>query len=279
MPVLDFLIDGPGKPAPHIFTPWTTMSPRLLESVLNSVSTPDGVINYRLTRSVKRKKTMQICIRPPGEVAIFAPVSYSSRIIECFLARKAQWIMKKLDMFNNRENLRVKNSSKDLQSLYLGRAYPVIWRSSQEKWGRIYFDDGGWVVQVPVSVDLAQYPPYAINFLLKWYKSRAKVILDERVVKYAGLLGVPSPQVFIRSPKRLWGSCHPTKRILHFNWKIIMAPLETVDYIVVHELSHITVPNHSKMFWNRVHEFFPDFKEHHAWLKLNGHSLELPLRF
>ena len=253
------------------------MSSRLLEPVLNSISTPDGVINYRLTRSAKRRKTMQICIRPPGEVAILAPVSYSSRIIEGFLARKSPWIIKKLNMFSEREVLRIQKSAEPLQSLYLGRAYPVIWRSCDEKWGRIYFDEVGWSVHVPANVSAEQHPQYAMNFLLKWYKSRAKAILDERVAKYASLLGVSPSQVCIRSPKRLWGSCHPSKRVLHFNWKIVMAPLETLDYIVIHELSHIKVPNHSKLFWNRVHEFCPDFKTYHHWLKLNGHRLELPL--
>lgn len=251
------------------------MPSRLHEPIVNSVSTPSGLINYRLMRSAKRRKTVHICIRQSSEVEVHAPVAYSCDRIEGFISSKSRWIIEKLNLFKLCESN--KKSPGILESLYLGQAYPVILQDSETAWGRIHFDDKGWTVDVPRHKTPAQRGVYAAEFLLKWYKSRAKTILDQRVEYYGRILGVEPSQVRIRSPKRLWGSCHPSKRVLNFNWKIIMAPVEMLDYVVIHELSHIKVPDHSKRFWRFVSQFCPDFKKHNEWFKFNGHSLKLPL--
>src|SRR6185503_1840811 len=122
----------------------------------------------------------------------------------------------------------------------------------------------------PVEASLQE--KYSKDFLQKWFVGRAKIILNDRVAHYARSMGENPTDIRVRSPKHLWGSCHPVKRVLHFNWKIMMAPLAVLDYVVVHEMSHLRVPNHSKRFWARVKQFSPEYKLHRDWLKQNSYQ-------
>jgi predicted metal-dependent hydrolase len=247
------------------------------QGVIHSLSTSSGIIEYRLTRSAKRKKTVQLFVRASGEVEVLAPVLFSLRVIEGFIQRKAEWILGRIKALKERESQRQKDLSQGTGFLYLGRTYPFLLRDSKEAWGRIHFDDAGWTIDVPEGTGKISRAEYARRFLEKWYKVRAKIVLDERVAFYAGKIGEFPKEVHIRSPKRLWGSCHPVKRVLHFNWKIIMAPIEVVDYVVVHELSHLKVADHSRRFWAMVEKFYPSYKNYKGWLKLNAHRFDLSL--
>ena len=80
--------------------------------------------------------------------------------------------------------------------------------------------------------------------------------------------------VKIKNYKSRWGSCS-SKGDISFNWKIIFAPENIIEYLVVHELSHLIYFNHSKLFWNKVEEFQYNYKENRKWLKENGYKLDL----
>ena len=80
--------------------------------------------------------------------------------------------------------------------------------------------------------------------------------------------------VKIKNYKSRWGSCS-SKGDISFNWKIIFAPENIIEYLVVHELSHLIHFNHSKLFWNKVKEFQYNYKENRKWLKENGYKLDL----
>ncbi|WDC85678.1 M48 family metallopeptidase [Caloramator sp. mosi_1] len=70
----------------------------------------------------------------------------------------------------------------------------------------------------------------------------------------------------------MWGSCS-SKGNINLNWRLVMMPLDVIDYVIVHELCHLKHPNHSKGFWNLVREFMPDFEGKRRWLKENGARL------
>jgi predicted metal-dependent hydrolase len=243
----------------------------------HTISTSNGTFEYRLSRSARRRRTMEIHIRHEGIVEVHAPNSYPMATIESFLRRKAAWILQKLAMFNERRTLlQNKSSASAKECSYLGKNYAVRIQTTSARWGRILFDENGWTIEVPERIEEGSRMAYAREFMEKWFKSRALVFLKERVGHYATLMADHPGTVRIRSPRSLWGSCHPVKRVLHFNWKIVMAPVEVVDYLVVHELSHLKVADHSKRFWARVAQFCPQFKLHQVWLKQNGYQLKLP---
>ena len=102
-----------------------------------------------------------------------------------------------------------------------------------------------------------------------WYENRAKQVLTDRVEQYRRQLGETIGAVRIKNVKSRWGSCS-SKRILNFNWRLVMAPPEILDYVVVHELCHLQQMNHSAAFWSLVEGILPDYKQRRDWLKTCG---------
>ena len=107
-----------------------------------------------------------------------------------------------------------------------------------------------------------------------WLKSEAGKIIEERVARYANIMGVSYSGVKTSEAKGRWGSCS-SKDSLNFAWRLVLAPLGIIDYVVVHELSHITYKNHSPQFWARVKTVLPNYKEQQDWLKANRLLMEI----
>ncbi len=106
------------------------------------------------------------------------------------------------------------------------------------------------------------------------YKKQARLVITNRVQYYSQFTKNYYHTISIRDQKTRWGSCSG-KGNLSFNWRLILAPPEILDYVVVHELCHLTHLNHSKDFWNMVGNILPDYKIRRKWLKENGHTLHL----
>ena len=119
--------------------------------------------------------------------------------------------------------------------------------------------------------------------LEEWYISQAKQVFPERVSQYYPLVSrmakdmgkeiSPVNRIAVRNQKTRWGSCS-SKGNLNFNWRLLMAPAEALDYVVVHELCHLAYLNHSKQFWQMVTALLPDCRERRNWLKTNGMYLD-----
>ena len=108
--------------------------------------------------------------------------------------------------------------------------------------------------------------------LEKRYRDAAKDYIPKRVEYYHQFTGGSYQKITIRDQKTRWGSCSGTGT-LSFSFRLMLAPPRVLDYVVVHELCHLTHMNHSKEFWNMVEDILPDYKEHRKWLKENGHTL------
>ena len=107
------------------------------------------------------------------------------------------------------------------------------------------------------------------------YKARALPVLKERCEFFAPLMGVAYQKIGLSNAATRWGSCSPQAR-LRFNWRLVMAPPEVLDYVVVHELAHLKELNHSKRFWALVKEAAPYYLEAKKWLRqhsLTGHPV------
>ncbi len=112
------------------------------------------------------------------------------------------------------------------------------------------------------------------ELFVEWYKKEAKKIIAARVEWWAQRFCLAYQSVHITSANRRWGSCAPNDR-LNFSWRLVMAPIAVIDYVVVHELAHITHKNHSRRFWDKVKAMYPDYKEAQAWLRENEGMLNL----
>jgi hypothetical protein len=118
------------------------------------------------------------------------------------------------------------------------------------------------------------YQGRAAEVFAAWYRRQARQVIGERLAAWAGEHGLVYGSLRITSAQRRWGSCGP-KGTLNFSWRLVMAPPEVIDYVIIHELAHLEIRNHSPLFWQRVAQMMPDYKRQVAWLKANGRKLSL----
>lgn len=106
----------------------------------------------------------------------------------------------------------------------------------------------------------------------KELRAQARTMLEQRVAYFARQIGVTYGRITVRDQKTRWGSCSQAGN-LNFNFRLILAPPEVLDYVVVHELCHRRQMNHSAQFWNEVAQVLPDYRAKKAWLAENGWRL------
>jgi len=100
----------------------------------------------------------------------------------------------------------------------------------------------------------------------------ARELISALAKEEAERLGVFYRRIRIGGQRTLWGSCSPGGT-LSFNWGLVLAPVEVLDYVIVHELCHLRVPNHSQRFWELVEERRPHWREQRDWLREHGPEL------
>lgn len=110
--------------------------------------------------------------------------------------------------------------------------------------------------------------------LEKRYIAAAKDYFPKRASYYVQHTGGSYARIAIRDQKTRWGSCS-ARGTLSFNWRLMLAPPAILDYVVVHELCHLTHMNHSAAFWQKVESVYPDYRTARKWLKDHGHELVL----
>ena len=101
---------------------------------------------------------------------------------------------------------------------------------------------------------------------------RARKLVSELAEEQAGRIGVSYGRIRIGAQRTLWGSCSG-RGTLSFNWRLVLAPSDVVDYVVVHELCHLRVPNHSRSFWTLLERHRPRWRDQRAWLREHGPEL------
>jgi predicted metal-dependent hydrolase len=149
--------------------------------------------------------------------------------------------------------------------LFLGNAYPLTIVASQRP--ALNLGTGRFRL---ANSNL----PKARQVFIRWYKAQALALISERVAFHAKINKFSYQKIRISSARTRWGSCS-SNGTLSFTWRLVMAPMEVIDYVVVHELAHTQVSNHSPKFWRRLAGIMPDYKRHVAWLKKNGRYLTL----
>lgn len=220
-----------------------------------------------LIRSTRRRN-LSLEITRDGVFAR-APMRMSRKAIIEFIQKKHNWINKHLGTLPPAPEQLLVTEMDSL--LLLGQQIPFDIRADQR--GKPLLSDYGLILPV-----LKSHLPLEVSAktkLIKWYKSAALAQIQHRVDFYSEEMAVPKEKinrVKVRDYKRRWGSCD-AKGILSFNWRIIMAPPEMLDYVVVHELAHCHEFNHSKRFWSIVEQQIPDWKHRSNWFRTNGGTL------
>ena len=114
---------------------------------------------------------------------------------------------------------------------------------------------------------------HASRRVLDFLKKQARATLEARVLEHAPSLSVKPSRITVRDTASRWGSCS-SGRSLSFSWRLILAPVFVLDYVVAHEVAHLREMNHSPRFWAHVRSLVADIQTPQAWLKKNGRELQ-----
>lgn len=208
-------------------------------------------------------------IEPDGRVIMRVPYHTSEREIERFFREKLLWIEKKIQ--EKQKNVAGSESPRLFipgeKFLYLGEHYPFELREPGR--GRIPLALSHGIFYLD-----SDCLPRARDFFVKWYKERAQEIFTERVNYYSRKLKLYPEEIRISSAKRRYGSCSTTNK-LSFTFRLVMAPYRMIDYVIVHELAHIKIKNHSRSFWRYIEEVMPEYRKYKKWLKEHSPSLDI----
>lgn len=236
--------------------------------MLRSVSYRGNVIEYEL-RQTDRKSIE--CRVTPEQVTVFAPRRLPVREADAFVLRQADWIRTALQQAKERARAALERSREKLQEGACipveGKNYPILCLPGSQTVVKL---DRGQLIVFGAGRDFLQVRAAIREYLI----TLAKVRLEERVRLYAGKIGVRPNRITLREQKTKWGSCSSLHN-LNFNWKLIMAPPQALDYVVVHELCHLHEFNHSSRFWSLVADQLPDYEVWKKWLKEHTEDLYL----
>ncbi|MDF2840148.1 MAG: hypothetical protein K0Q99_920 [Clostridia bacterium] len=156
--------------------------------------------------------------------------------------------------------------------LYRGQEYEVRLIAYAGKSAQIIFREDKFNIYLNNKLSGGKLQSEALQQLKQWMVEKAEEEIKQRAKEFGMIIGVHYNHIRIKDTKTRWGSCS-SKGNLNFNFRILMAPKEVMDYIIVHELCHLKQMNHSKAFWNEVAQYMPDYSIHKEWLKANGRTL------
>ncbi len=198
---------------------------------------------------------------PDGQLVVRAPMRMPLHLVEHFVQKKSDWILRKQEL-SRRRIPEPKKFTDGEEFLFLGRLYPL----------RIYEDIPAAVVleqDLRISRQVLENPVARIE---DWYKTQAHTWIAERAGYFAAVTRLYFKSLRLSNAQSRWGSCSH-QGALNFSWRLIMAPPRVVDYVIVHELMHLKHKNHSARFWEAVQAVLPEYKEDERWLKENGYRL------
>ena len=232
----------------------------------------EETIEYRVRRSARRTRTIMISVDREG-VLIAAPLATPDDELRELVVKRAPWILRKLrSLADAPAPLRFVDGE---PLPYLGRNLSLACAHDGMGAPDVRLDDQRLRISFPGG--LAEQERYAAvrDAVVAWYRGRAAERLPDAVDDWWSRLGDgPPPLVLVRDQRKRWGSCG-SDGVIRLNWRLVMLEAGLIDYVVVHELSHLRVRNHSPAFWQLVERSIPDAGDRHRRLK--EIALQLPL--
>ncbi len=239
-----------------------------------------GPVPYTLRRS-PRARTLRVVIHPDRGVVVTVPSagrrgwSDPERHVATFLGEREPWLRRHLArQADARDELAARGGLEDgalvrfrghLHRLRIEAAPPGVRRSGVER--------VGGEVEDQLIVRIAGSDRRSTAAVLEaWFRPRAKAAIERAISKYADGLDARPTAVSMRDPRTRWGSASPGGR-LSFSWRLILAPPEALETVVIHELAHLRIFGHGPTFWALVAERRPDHVMWRHWLR--DHAMEL----
>jgi len=260
------------SPRPHAVTqrPPAHRRPKAPPPETRSLLLGGQRVPYVLKVSTQARR-LRLVIRPRTGLEVIVPHSAPLASHEPFLREKERWILATL------ERMRLATASLAPRPLtdgsrlrYAGRELTLVVRIGAPR-GHYRAS----LVADALTLTLPEADPAVARRALEaWYRRQAEAVFAERLATCNRPYGYRYQRVSVKAQKTRWGSCSKLGN-LNFNWRLLLAPLPVLDYVVVHELCHLKEMNHGPRFWKLVTLACPDHAVHRRWLRQHGRELAL----
>jgi predicted metal-dependent hydrolase len=202
-------------------------------------------IDYSVIRS-KRLKTSEIIV-DEDRVVIRVPKNKPDSEIHDILRTKGEWIVEKKNKYHKTKK-QIRKSNFEIGSTlpYLGKNYVLV-EESRNSNEHLTFRRGRFFVSGNNTSDMYN----------RWLMEKAAEVFHAKVNQYSKKLNLSPPRIIIKNLRNRWGSI-TSKGILNLNLNLLKAPNQVIDYIIIHELCHLIINNHSHHFWRHIRKIIPD---------------------
>jgi predicted metal-dependent hydrolase len=231
---------------------------------------------FSYTLRYSQRATRVRIIVSANQVEVVVPAKVSTHKIHQFMDEKQQWILAALAKMVAKNQVDAVSllsvlSHDGAEVTYLGAKHRLIIKLTPLKELTIAFSCE-FVAYVPEALLIKEHHEAIKTALIVWMKQQAKHHVERLVKDHTDKKQLVPRTINIRTQKSRWGSCGIHNDI-QINWLLVMAPIEVLEYVVVHELCHIQEKNHSRHFWALVALHLPDYQSQRRWLKQHGSQL------
>lgn len=229
-------------------------------------------LEYKIIRSKQLFRNVSLNVKN-GEVFVRAPFWVPKGFIENFITEKSDWIQKTLSKVKPKVPSKKYLHGED--HLFFGKPLRLeITQTQKQLRTSIGRTEELLAVNIFEGFDENKQAQEIKDALLRLYMEEGIAYLTEKANQYSDYFGVEYSKIELKKVSSIWGSCS-AKNVLSFNRKLIMAPTEIIDYVVIHEVAHLRERNHSSRFWGLVFSLDKQYKEHRRWLMQNHSILTL----
>ena len=211
----------------------------------------------------EKRKTLSIRIWKWWELLVKVPKKVSQKIILDFLEKHKTWISEKQNLFEeNSQKFEIWE-----KFLFFWEEFDLCELEAKNDKNVLIFDSKKFFTNT-------KNPEILRELFIKFYKKEAKKYISKKISEICELLNLSFNKLKITSASSRWGSCNSKKNI-SFSFRLILAPKKSIDYVIVHELAHLSEMSHSKAFWDLVQDYSDQigiwsYKENKKWLMQNN---------
>lgn len=206
---------------------------------------------------LKRVKNVHLSVYPPtGSVRISAPEHMSLETVRVFAISKLDWI--------KRQQRKLREQARETPREFLDRESHFVWGQ------RLLLK----VEEVDAAPSVTLFPKHLVirarpgssadkreEILARWYRDQIRAVLPDLLAKWEANIGVTVAQIFVQKMKTKWGSCNPGSGNIRLNSELAKKPVGCLEYILVHEMTHLLEPTHNARFKRLLDAFLPDWRE------------------
>jgi predicted metal-dependent hydrolase len=216
-----------------------------------------------------RSRSIKIKVEASGEVVVVTPRRVSQRAIESFVTQQTAWILQHQAKIKSKKSF----SETDNTIAIFGKTYTKKLVTDGSAPRGVSIRSSELLISIPEpTLTSTQLSSRQQTYIDRFLKNTAELYIVPRTHQLGKVMKTSFGHITLRQQKSRWGSCS-SQGNLNFNWRLIHAPTEVIDYVIIHELAHRHHMDHSHRFWSLVAKYDPQHAEHRGWLKRQGMSV------